>query len=103
MRNAAKAGSTTRKLENASEEILNANGDSLSDLASSANQDNGEGIEDDEEDTELGKLSEDDEPGCVIGQICNTVQHCMVCFRQKQMRFEQLTHPGLGDAANCVH
>ena len=43
--------------------MLNAIGDSLSDLVSSNDEQDGEDEEDDEEDTELGKLSDDDEPG----------------------------------------
>jgi len=84
------------------EELLNAVGDSLSDLASSYNEQDGEDEEDDEEDTELGKLSDDDEPGWVMGTISKTVQHHMESFRQKQMGFDELTQPGWGDAANCI-
>jgi len=57
--------------------MLNAIGDSLSDLASSDDEQDGEDEEDDEEDTELGKLSDDDEPGWVMGTITKTVQHRM--------------------------
>ena len=53
MRNAEKAGLKTTKPETTFQEMLNAIGDSLSDLASS----------DDEEDPAGGKPSEDDEPG----------------------------------------
>jgi len=80
--------------------MLNAIGDSLSNLASSDNKQDGEDEEDDEADTELGKLSDDDEPGWVMGTISKTVQHCMESFRQMQMRLDELTQPGWGDAAN---
>jgi len=80
--------------------MLNAIGDSLSDLASSDDEQDGEDEEDDEEDTELSKLSDDDEPGWVMGTITKTVQHGMESFRQKQMRLDELTQPGWGDAAN---
>jgi len=54
---------TTGRPETTFEEMLNAIGDSLSTLASSDDEQDGEHKEDDEEDTELGKLSDDDEPG----------------------------------------
>jgi hypothetical protein len=66
------AGLTSREPENTVEETLVAIGDSLSDLASS---DQGEdGQDEDDEETAQGNLSEDDEPGCVIGTITKTVQ-----------------------------
>jgi len=91
MRNVEKAQSTTTKPETTFEEMLNAIGDSLSDLASSEDEENGEDEDDDEEYTELGKLSEDDEPGWVMGTISKMVQHRMESFRQKQMRLDELT------------
>jgi len=66
---------TTGKPETMFEVMLNAIGDSLSDLASSDDEQDGEDEEDDEEDTELGKLSDDDEPGWVMDTITKTVQH----------------------------
>jgi len=48
--------------------------DSLSDLATSDDEEDGEDEEDKEEDTERGKLSKDDEPGWVMGTISNTEQ-----------------------------
>jgi len=92
------AGLTSRKPENTFEQMLVAIGDSLSDLASS---DNGEDGEDEEvEETEQGKLSEDDEPGWVMCTITKMVQQRMESFRQKQMKFDELTQPGWEDAAN---
>jgi len=91
---------TTRKPETTSGEMLNAIVDSLSDPASSDDRQDGEDEEDDEEHTELGTLSDDDEPGWVMGKITTTVQHRMESFRQKQMRLDELTQPGWGDAAN---
>jgi hypothetical protein len=76
------------------EEMLNAIGDSLSNLASSDDEQVGEDEEDDEVGTKLGKLSDDDEPGWVMGTISKTVQHRMDSFRQKQMRLDELTQPG---------
>jgi len=97
---AENAGATTRKPKNMFEEMLNAVGDSLSDLASSNDEQDGEDEEDDEEDAELGKLRDDDEPGWVMGTIFITVQHRMESFWQKQMRFDELMQLGWGDAAN---
>jgi len=37
-----------------------------------------------------------------MGSISKTVQHHMVSFRQKQMRFDELTQPGCGDAASYI-
>ena len=70
-------GATTGQPETMLEEMLNGIGDSLSDLASSDDEQDGEDEEDDKEDTELGKLSDDDEPGWAMGAMSKTVQHCM--------------------------
>ena len=43
-------------------------GESLSNIANSDDRDNGE--DEENEDTEQGKLSEDDKPGWVMGTIC---------------------------------
>jgi len=94
MRNAEKAGLITTKPETTFEEMLNAIGDSLSDLASSDNGEDGENEDDDEEDPAGGNLSEDDEPGWVMGTISKTVQYGMVRFWQKQMKLDELMQPG---------
>jgi hypothetical protein len=94
---------TTGKPETTFEEMLNAIRDSLSDLARSDDEQDGEDEEDDEEDTELGKLSDDDEPGWVMGTITKVVPHRIESFRLKQMRFDELTQPGWGDAANYFY
>jgi hypothetical protein len=91
---------TTGKPETTYEEMLNVIGGSLRDLSSSDDEQDGEDEEADEEDTELGKLSDDDEPGWVMGTITKTVQHCMESFPHKQMTLDELTQPGWGDAAN---
>jgi len=100
MTTAENMGATTRKPETVFEEMLNSIGDSLSDLASSEEEQDREDVEYDEEDTELGKLSDDDEPGWARGTISNTVQHRLESFRQQQMKLEELTQTGWGDAAN---
>ena len=63
MRNVEKAPLTTTKPAKIFQETVFAIGDSLSDRGSSYYEDNGEDEEEDEDETELGKLSEDDEPG----------------------------------------
>jgi hypothetical protein len=60
--------------------MLVAIGDSQSDLATS---DDGEDEEDNADDTAQGKLSDDDEPGWVMGTITNTVQQRMERCQQK--------------------
>jgi len=94
MTTAENMGATTGKPKTKFEEMLNAIGNSLSDLASSDDEQDGEDEEDDEEDTELGKLSDDDEPGWVTDTISKTVRHHMERFRQTQMRLDALTQPG---------
>jgi len=100
MTTAERAGATTRKHETTFEEMSNAIGDSLSNLARSDDEQDRKDKEDDEGDTELGKLNDDDKPGWVMGTISKTVQNRMESFRQMQMRLDELTQPGWGDAAN---
>jgi hypothetical protein len=100
MTTAANGGVTTGKPKTTFEEMSNAIGVSRSDLASSDDEQDGKDEEDDEENTELGKISDDEEPGWVMDTITKTVQHRMETFRQKQMGLDQLTQPGWGDAAN---
>jgi hypothetical protein len=70
IRSAESGGLTAREPGQTLEEMLDAIGDCLSDLANSDYEEDGE----DDEDTEQGKLSEDDEPGWVMGTISKTVQ-----------------------------
>jgi len=100
MRNAEKVGLTTTKPETTFEEMLNARGDSLSNLASSDIGENGEDEDDDEADPVGSKLSDDDEPGWVMGTISETEQYRKERFRQKQMKLDKLMQPGWGDAAD---
>jgi len=79
-------------------EMLVAIGDSLSDLASSDDGEDGEAEDDDE--TEQGKLSQDDKPGWAMDTIMKTVKQWMEKFWQKQMMLDQLTQLGWEDAAN---
>jgi hypothetical protein len=82
-------GLMSREPEKMFEEMLVAIRDGLSDLASSDDGEDGE-AEDDKE-TEQGNMSEDDEPGRVMGTITKTVQQRMERFRQKQMKLDKLT------------
>jgi len=100
MSNGEKGRSITSKPETTFDEMLNAIGDCLSNLASSGDKKDGEDEDDDEDDTELGKLSEDDEPGWVMGTISKTVQHHIQSIRQKQMRLDELPQPGWGESAD---
>jgi len=93
MSNVEQAGLTTREPGKTFEEMLNAIGDSLSNLASSDNEEDADD-EEGNDDTEQGKLSEDDKPSSVMGTISKTVQHRMERFWQKQMKLDQLTQPG---------
>jgi len=95
--------STTTKPGIPFEEMLNAIRDSLSDLASSEDEENGEDEDDDEEDTGHCILSEDDEPGWVMGTMCKTVQHRMNSSWQWQIRLDQLRQPAWGGAADYYH
>jgi len=80
--------------------MLNAIGDSLSDLASSQDEEDGEDKDDDGEDTGQGKLSDDDEAGWVMGTISKAVQHHRESYRQKKTRLDELTQLGWGDMAD---
>jgi len=68
MTTAESAEGTTRKPKITYEEMLNAIGDSLSDLPTSYDEQNREDEQDGEEDTELRQLS-NDELGWVMGPI----------------------------------
>jgi len=70
-RRAKNAGLTITELEKRFQQIV-ASGESLSNLASSDNEEDGEDEYD--EDTELGMLSEDDKPSWVMGTLCKMVQ-----------------------------
>jgi len=99
-RNVDMGRSTTTKPETTFEAMLNAIGDSLSDLASSEDKEDVKDEDDDKEVTELRKLSKEEEPGWVMGTISKTVRHRMESFRQMQIRLDQLTQLGWGDAAD---
>jgi len=81
MRNAEIVGLTNREPEKTFQEMMVAIRDSLSDLASSDDGEDGE--DEDNEETELGMLSNDDEPGWMMGTITKSVQHHLERFRRK--------------------
>jgi hypothetical protein len=94
-------GLRSREPERRFEEMVAACGDSLSDVA---NSDDGEDLKDENyEETEQGKLSEDDEPGWVMGKITKTVQQRIETFWEKQMRLYELTQLGWEGAAMYIH
>jgi len=64
-------GMTSKEPKKMFQEIMVATRDSVSDLASSDNKEDEE--DEDDEETAQGKLSEDDEPGWVIGTIYKMV------------------------------
>jgi len=92
------AGLTSKEAETRNVQMLVAIGDSPSDLVSSENGEDGEGQDDEE--IEQGNLSEDDEPGWVMGAITRPVQQSMERFWHKQMMVDELTQPGWEDAAD---
>jgi hypothetical protein len=96
-RKAENARLTNREPEKPFQGMMVAIRDSLSDLASSNNGENGE--DEDEHKTLQGQLSEDDEPSWVMGTITNSIQQHMVRFRQKQTNLDELTQPGWEDSA----
>ena len=69
MRSAESGGLTAREPGETFEKMMDAIRDSRSDLVRSDNEQDGE----DDDDTEQGKLSKDDEPGWVMGIISKTV------------------------------
>ena len=97
--NVEQAGSTSRNCDKISEQMQNAIRDSLSNHATFEAVEDGDD-EDVDDDTPQGKLSEDDEPGTVMGTISNMVHCRMERLFQTYMIFAKLTQPGWGDAAD---
>jgi len=102
MSNVEMAGLTTRKPEKTFEDMPNAIGESLRDLACSEDEVDEEDEEDDE-DTAQGKLSVDDQPSGMMAMISRTVQHRMERIWPKQMNLDELTQRGWGDMADHCH
>jgi len=74
MRNSHGVGLETRKPDYTLEEMHITTGDSLRYLASYEEVKDGDNPGDDEQDTELSKLNQYDEPGRVMGTISQMVQ-----------------------------
>jgi hypothetical protein len=96
MRNAENVALTTRKPENTFKEMLNAFGDSLSDLTSSDDEEDGEDEDDNNKDTELGKQTKDGACSWAMRTILKIVLQCLNGFQQKQMKLYKLTQPRWG-------
>jgi len=82
--------------------MLNAIGDSLSNLASSNYKENEEDLDDDLEDTAWGNLSEDDKPIRVMSTFSKAVRYHMRRFRLKQIMLEELTQQRWRNAADYI-
>ena len=91
---------TSREPEKTFEAMLVVIGNCLTDFAGSDNGENGE--DEDDAGTVQGKLSEDDEPGWVMGTITSTVLQPMERCRQKQMKLDELTRPGWEETADYI-
>lgn len=99
--NADNAGWTTRESETMFEEMTIAYGHGLSDPGSTDDEKHGDATDD--ADTELGKRSEDDEAGWVVGTISHMVWQRVQRFQQKQMKLDSLTLPGWWDVVNSIN
>jgi len=75
--------------------------DSLSDIASFDDREDGD--DEDDKEIEQRQLSQDDEPDWVMGTITKLVQRRMQGFRQKQRKRDELTQPGREYAADYIH
>jgi hypothetical protein len=73
-------------------------GDSLSNIASSNDEEVWEDA--DVKETEQGQRSEDDEPGCWLGKINQIVLQRMEMFQQEQMKLDELSQPGWENSGN---
>jgi len=82
--------------------MLNASRDSLNNLASFNNAEDGENEDNDEQYTEQGKLNEDGEPAWVMGAISEKVQHCRERIPKLRMKFDNLMQLAWGDLANYL-
>ena len=74
-------------MEKTFEHMLNAVGDSVRDIASSDDEQDGT---DNVEYTLLGTLSADDDPGSRMGEFSQMVQQHFESFLHKQMKIKQL-------------
>jgi len=91
-RKAENVGLMNREAEMTFQELMVAIGDSLSDIPCSDDGKNGE--DEDDEETEQGRLSEDDKPRWMMGTIKKMVQQRMERLNQKLIKLEEWTQPG---------
>lgn len=90
----------TQWLEESFKERPNTLGDNLNSFPTFGNDKDVEDEDSDDEESNLGKLSEDNEPSWVVGTTCKTVRHCIESFWQTQMRLHKLTHSEQGDTVD---
>jgi hypothetical protein len=94
------AGLTTREPKNRCSAMMVAIGDSLSDIPRS---DDGEDREaENDEETQQGKVSKDDQLCWGMGGISQTAQQHLGSFRLQQINLEELTQPEWGDPADYI-
>jgi len=73
--------------------MSNATEDSLCDLFCSDDVEDGDDVEDDKDNTELGKLTKGVTSSWMIHTISKMVQYRVGGFRQQQLRLDELTQP----------
>jgi len=98
MQNAANVELATKEPEIPSKHMMIAIGEGLSNHAYFKTVEDGH--DKDDEDTELGKLSEDDQPGWVVATMPITAQQRMQTYRQMWIKLDELIQPGWGYTAN---
>jgi len=89
MRNAENIRLTTREPDKPFQKMIVATGARLSNLSSSDDVEDGQYEDDD--DTELGKLSEETKPSCKMSTISKMVQQCMEMIWQKHLNLDEWT------------
>jgi hypothetical protein len=99
MNTAENEGLMNRESEKRFQQRMVAIRDCLSDLARSDDVEDGE--DEDDGETEQGKLSNDDIPSWVMGTMTKTVKQYMERFQQKKMKFAKLTQPEWADSSEC--
>ena len=101
MKNAENMGLMNREPKKTFQQMMVANWHSLSGHASSDDGENGE--DEDDGQSERGKLSEDDKPGWVIHTISAKIQQRIERFWQKQIKLDELPQPEWENTADYYH
>lgn len=99
-RNTEIKGVTSREPEKTFEQMMITNLDIVSDLPSSDQKRDTDDQDDD--DSELGMLSQHDEPGRLTGAISRMVQQCIERFRQNLEILDELRQLGWCDATDYL-